>query len=106
MARYSRKRRGRPGYNGRATGSRQRGFTMTNVYLTGIQLSEFRAFEQLQIDIAAEPGVLIVHGSNGLGKSSLLDALEWTLTGDIDHFTSVDGYEKFGNYLCRWGNRS
>ena len=26
--------------------------------------------------MAAEPGVLIVHGSNGLGKSSLFDALE------------------------------
>lgn len=78
---------------------------MTHVYLTGIELSEFRTFQSLQIDLAPEPGVLIVHGSNGLGKSSLLDALEWTLTGDIDHFTSIDGYEKFGNYLCRWGNR-
>lgn len=79
---------------------------MTHVYLTGIELSEFRTFEKLQIDLAPEPGVLIVHGSNGLGKSSLFDALEWTLTGDIDHFTSVDGYEKFGNYLCRWGGRT
>ena len=78
---------------------------MTHVYLTGIELSEFRTFERLQVELAPEPGVLIVHGSNGLGKSSLFDALEWTLTGDIDHFTSVDGYEKFGNYLCRWGIR-
>lgn len=76
---------------------------MTHIYLTGIELAEFRTFETLNIDLAPEPGVLIVHGSNGLGKSSLFDALEWTLTGDIDHFTSADGYEKFGNYLCRWG---
>ncbi|GLQ87250.1 AAA family ATPase [Dyella flagellata] len=79
---------------------------MTHLYLTGIELSDFRSFGSLQIDLAPEPGVLIVHGSNGLGKSSLFDALEWALTGNIDHFSSVDGYAKFGNYLCRWGSRS
>ena len=79
---------------------------MTRTYLARIELSEFRTFESLQIDLAPRPGILIVHGSNGLGKSSLFDALEWTLTGDINQFTSVDGYERFGNYLCRWGDGS
>ncbi|MGE8258280.1 MAG: AAA family ATPase [Stenotrophomonas sp.] len=72
--------------------------------MTGINLKEFRTFQELDISLSAGPGVLIVLGSNGLGKSSLFDAIEWTLTGEIDHFTAVDGSEKVGNYLCRWGS--
>ncbi|MGU3543376.1 AAA family ATPase [Methylobacterium sp. A52T] len=76
---------------------------MTNpLYLTRIELAQFRSFAELGIDLPAEPGVLIVHGSNGLGKSSLFDALEWTLTDAIDHFQPATGYDKVGAYLCRW----
>lgn len=75
---------------------------MNQVYLTSIELEQFRSFAELKVDMAAEPGVLIVHGSNGLGKSSLFDALEWTLTDNIDHFRPANGYEKVGEYLCRW----
>ena len=75
---------------------------MTRVYLTGIDLAEFRSFAALHIVLAAEPGVLIVHGSNGLGKSSLFDALEWAITGDIDHFRFATGYKNIGKYLRRW----
>ena len=73
-----------------------------SVYLTNIRLSQFRSFAELDIDLPAEPSVLIVHGSNGLGKSSLFDALEWTLTDKIDHFRDVNGAKKVGKYLCRW----
>lgn len=76
---------------------------MTSVYLTGIDLAEFRSFAGLHVALAPEPGVMIVHGSNGLGKSSLFDALEWALTGDIDHFRSATGYKNIGKYLRRWG---
>lgn len=73
-----------------------------SVFLTNIRLSQFRSFAELDIDLPAEPSVLIVHGSNGLGKSSLFDALEWTLTDKIDHFRDVNGAKKVGKYLCRW----
>lgn len=73
-----------------------------SVYLTNIRLSQFRSFAKLDIDLPAEPSVLIVHGSNGLGKSSLFNALEWTLTDKIDHFRDVNGAKKAGKYLCRW----
>jgi len=77
---------------------------VNRIYLTRINLKEFRTFQRLDIALNPGPGVLIVHGSNGLGKSSLFDAIEWTLTGEIDHFSEVDGSEKFGHYLCRWGS--
>ncbi|MFD1973360.1 AAA family ATPase [Mesorhizobium newzealandense] len=75
---------------------------MSQVYLTGIELVQFRSFASLKVELAARPSVLIVHGSNGLGKSSLFDALEWTLTDNIDHFRPANGYDKVGKYLCRW----
>lgn len=73
-----------------------------SVYLTNIRLSQFRSFAELDITLPAEPSVLIVHGSNGLGKSSLFNALEWTLTDKIDHFRDINGAKKVGRYLCRW----
>jgi len=73
-----------------------------SLYLTNIRLTQFRTFAELDIDLPAEPSVLIVHGSNGLGKSSLFDALEWLLTDKIDHFRDVNGVKKVGKYLCRW----
>lgn len=75
---------------------------MSEIYLTGIELEQFRSFATLSLDLAPEPNVLIVHGSNGLGKSSLFDAIEWTLTDNIDHFRPANGYDKVGKYLCRW----
>ena len=72
------------------------------LYLSRIALAQFRNFEKLDIELAPQPGVFVVHGSNGLGKSSLFDALEWTLTGEIDHFKGAKGVKKVGSYLCRW----
>jgi|GEM_PF-2012041 len=73
-----------------------------SLYLARIRLTQFRSFAELDIELPAEPSVLIVHGSNGLGKSSLFDALEWTLTDKIDHYRDVSGVKKVGKYLCRW----
>ncbi|WP_426051634.1 AAA family ATPase [Brevundimonas sp. SL161] len=75
---------------------------MTALYLEKIALRQFRSFASLDVELAPEPGVLIVHGSNGLGKSSLFDALEWTFADRIDHFRDAVGVNKPGTYLCRW----
>lgn len=75
---------------------------MTPLYLKHIALRQFRSFATLDVQLAAQPGVLIVHGSNGLGKSSLFDALEWALTDHIGHFRDANGVNKPGTYLCRW----
>lgn len=75
---------------------------MTQLFLKHVALRQFRSFATLDVELPAEPGVLIVHGSNGLGKSSLFDALEWTLSDQIDHFRDAIGVNKPGAYLCRW----
>lgn len=75
---------------------------MTPLYLKHVALRQFRSFATLDVDLPAQPGVFIVHGSNGLGKSSLFDALEWALSDRIDHFRDANGVNKPGTYLCRW----
>ena len=56
---------------------------MSGVYLTRVRLEQYRTFRQLDIRLPDGPGVLIVQGSNGIGKSSLFDGLEWALTCHI-----------------------
>lgn len=74
---------------------------MKPLYLGRVLIQEFRSFAKLDVGMPAAPGVLIVHGSNGLGKSSLFDGLEWTLTDRIDHFREArKAPEK--HYLRRW----
>ncbi|WP_040308388.1 AAA family ATPase [Asticcacaulis biprosthecium] len=75
---------------------------MSSIYISQIQLKEFRNFGDLTIDLPAAPGVMIVHGTNGLGKSSLFDGLEWALTGEIDHFNEWKKGAKPKDYLRRW----
>jgi exonuclease SbcC len=75
---------------------------MSEIYLTRIRLEQYRSFRHLDIRLPDGPGVLVVQGSNGIGKSSLFDGLEWALTDKIDHFRDADGVKKVGSYLCRW----
>jgi DNA repair protein SbcC/Rad50 len=75
---------------------------MSDVYLTRIRLEQYRSFRHLDISLPDGPGVLVVQGSNGIGKSSLFDGLEWALTDKIDHFRDADGVKKVGSYLARW----
>jgi DNA repair exonuclease SbcCD ATPase subunit len=50
----------------------------------------FRGFvNRAELDLAAD--VIILHGPNGVGKTSLLDAVLWTLTGRLDRFGGTGG---------------
>ena len=74
---------------------------MTPLYLTRIDVREFRSSGRLTIDLPNGPGVLISHGPNGLGKSSLFDGLEWALTDKVDHFRDAKRAPK-QHYLRNW----
>ncbi|MFK3889532.1 AAA family ATPase [Sphingomonas sp. NPDC079357] len=74
-----------------------------SLFLNRIRLHDFRGFAELEVELPEGPGVFIVHGTNGLGKSSLFDALEWALTDRIDHFSKIAKKKLPGTYLTRWG---
>ncbi|MER9410644.1 AAA family ATPase [Mesorhizobium sp. M0589] len=60
---------------------------MSEVYLSSIDIEDFRTFGEFSVAVPATPGVLLLTGTNGLGKSSFFDAIEWALTGKIRRFT-------------------
>ena len=75
-----------------------------SLYLQRIQLRNFRTFGSFDLELAGVPGLVIITGPNGLGKSSFFDAIEWGLTSEVKHF---ERYLSRGNteadYLTREG---
>ncbi|MFS8036698.1 AAA family ATPase [Xanthobacter sp. AM11] len=59
---------------------------MSDIFLSRIAIRDFRTFGDFAIDIPAAPGLLLLTGTNGLGKSSFFDAIEWGLTNKIRRF--------------------
>ncbi|WP_395459857.1 AAA family ATPase (plasmid) [Azospirillum melinis] len=54
------------------------------LFLRQIAVSNFRSFgEAKSIMVRPVPGVTVIAGANGLGKTSLLEAIEWALTGTV-----------------------
>lgn len=77
---------------------------MTELFLNGVTLKDFRTFGDFDVEIVPAPGLTLLVGTNGLGKSSFFDALEWGLTGQVQRFRSYMGETADeGRYLTRRG---
>ncbi|MDQ0680778.1 DNA replication and repair protein RecF [Arthrobacter pascens] len=58
------------------------------MYLEHLSLTDFRSYAQ--VDLALEPGVTVLVGSNGIGKTNLMEAIGY-LTTLSSHRVSSDG---------------
>jgi DNA replication and repair protein RecF len=58
------------------------------VYLEHLSLTDFRSYAQ--VDLTLEPGVTVLVGSNGIGKTNLMEAIGY-LTTLSSHRVSSDG---------------
>ena len=57
---------------------------MSSIYLTRVRISNFRTYgPSFQLDLPPGPGVLVLNGMNGLGKTGFFEAIEWALTGTV-----------------------
>lgn len=74
---------------------------MNPLYLSRIALKDFRTFGDFAIDIPPAPGLTLLVGTNGLGKSNFFDGIEWCLTGEVRRFESYVGRLKEAEYLTR-----
>ncbi|TMV83420.1 hypothetical protein FGG78_22810, partial [Thioclava sp. BHET1] len=103
---------GQRGRRGRRSGFRRHGrcydrrvapegLEMTDLFLNAVHLTNFRTFGSFTLDIAPGPGLTLLVGTNGLGKSSFFDGLEWCLTGEIRRFETHIGRFKERDYLTR-----
>ncbi|HEY5706144.1 MAG TPA: ATP-binding protein [Terrimicrobiaceae bacterium] len=58
----------------------------------GVKLENFRAIELLSLKLHRPSTMHLVHGHNGSGKSSFVEALELLLSGTLDRLHGVDDY--------------
>lgn len=74
---------------------------MTNTFLREVYLKDFRTFGEFTLPVPPGPGLTLLVGTNGLGKSSFFDGIEWCLTGSIRRFQDYIGRLKESDYLTR-----
>ncbi|MBZ9859078.1 AAA family ATPase [Mesorhizobium sp. CA12] len=59
---------------------------MSEIFLSHVGIHDFRTFGNFEIEVPTAPGLVLLTGTNGLGKSSFFDAIEWGLTNKIRRF--------------------
>ncbi len=64
---------------------------MNDVYLEKLKIKGFRSYKsETEVTFSAGPGLTVIVGPNGLGKSTLFDAVEWGLTGELRRLNGMD----------------
>lgn len=76
---------------------------MSDLFLKSVKFQDFRTFGTFETKVVPAPGLTLLVGTNGLGKSSFFDALEWGLTGEVRRFKSYMGAADESRYLTRRG---
>lgn len=79
---------------------------MNDIFLRSVELSNFRIYgESYAFEFPEGPGVTLITGANGLGKTSFFDAVEWALTSQVGRFSDIpnDARRKGRDPLTRLG---
>jgi exonuclease SbcC len=79
---------------------------MSEIFLRSVELSNFRVYgETYAFEFPEGPGVTLISGANGLGKTSFFDAVEWALTSQVGRFSDIpsDARRKDRDPLTRIG---
>lgn len=68
---------------------------MSAVYLSSLKLKGFRSYAgQTEVTFPSGPGLTVIVGPNGFGKSTLFDAVEWALAGDLKRMGGIAAKDK------------
>ncbi|PHQ33154.1 AAA family ATPase [Rhodopirellula bahusiensis] len=75
---------------------------MNRTYLSQIDISNFRSFgPNFSLDVPAKPGLVVIYGMNGLGKTTFFEAIEWLLTADARRISDSLRAGQLDKYLTR-----
>ena len=79
---------------------------MNDLFLRSVEFSNFRIYgDSYAFEFPNGPGVTLITGGNGLGKTSFFDGVEWALTDKVGRFSDipVDGRRNNVDPLTRIG---
>ena len=97
-----RQERENPGAFSEIASTQVNGQEQREVFLKSLKVSGFRGIgPPSTLELSARPGLTIVEGSNGSGKSSFAEALELLLTGEVARFRLAP---RRGAWLTGWPN--
>jgi DNA repair exonuclease SbcCD ATPase subunit len=54
-----------------------------------LSIKNFRGYGKFELELPAHPCVVLLSGPNGLGKTSLFEAIEWCLTRSVKRLDLV-----------------
>lgn len=60
---------------------------MPETWLSRFRARNFRSFGDVDLALPAAPGLVLLEGPNGLGKTSWMEALEWVLSGRVHRWS-------------------
>ncbi len=67
--------------------------------LKGISIHNFRGIRQLPGDVLnLNANVVVIYGPNGTGKTSIADAFEWAVTGEVHHLECLQSHSLSEEY--------
>src|SRR5262249_17723441 len=69
---------------------------MTSARLKNLLITNFRSIRGT-VAVPLDAPVILLHGTNGMGKTSVLSAIELALTGQIAHLERID--KDYGKHL-------
>ena len=68
---------------------------MNNIHLEDVNIEGFKSFSE-NTNMSFQPGIGVIIGNNGVGKSNILDAIVWALgENDMDRIRCYDKEEMF-----------
>lgn len=60
------------------------------VFASLLSISNFRGYgREFRLELPSAPCVVLLSGPNGLGKTSLFEAIEWTLTDNVERLNTL-----------------
>lgn len=74
------------------------------LFATHLSIENFRGYGRLDLEIPPGPCAILLSGPNGLGKTSLFEAIEWGLTGTVKRLDEVAGGRIDARELLRKGS--
>lgn len=73
-----------------------------SLFLEQVSIANFRAYpSEFTLSLPPGPGVTVLSGPNGLGKTSFFEAIEWALTANVKRLSALTKNKLEARYLLR-----